>query len=836
MTIITKNTPKGKKALGDQFYPFLERSFPEWYILTSSITDDEALNARKDDKRVSFRSVRDDNWSDICIPGVNTEQMLAKMGLTVDTKQGWQKLFKRWSRIMRPYQMAAFFDANEVSVLEDAALDKKTFDGAMKVKRSLLIRLGQNLPDWMSAKKVRKFQKYLATTKRVELTVMTAGGQIKGHAFVYDDLEADIVAPCDTKTEVKLTDGTVFVGVMTAKPKNYLWLDIQSLINLMPFFDLQQLIGWLRDEGTLYLNSIKSGDMDALYQRMAADPLLDVEGWHLLEYMASGGEAMWFQGIVRAIAGQFIRKVEARALDKFRVPVPGGRYYVFAASVGSKTVERGHVLLEDDCIFVNDEDWHEYVASILGGADEDDALCVLPFVDHDGEQKVLCWRNPNQLGERIVMRVQGAIPWATYPTLDSRRLPPRIDEVNYTYVLDEIEHPAKPTQGYSVTGATEVIFSNRKNIGALGMYVNFMMLAKAIWGKLPLELARPLEEIIDHQVKIGGNLLPVKLWINGQATKWVLAGVKFPQFLVERVEGMISADLRDLIQVSNDNWLDHFGALLQTYLKEFERSRDELVKQCMPPAVVFEYGVRYTDYAARVRDAYSSVMREAYSTNGVPTAEDFHRAARSTETALMQYPEQDWTRIMAGLATRVYVMGDETKASNSDAVMWQLGTKEGAKRLPGIAQLTLQMLREVGVLGDLDIIEGERINVTRKTVSRDVPVRVNGTWMSYVTVLHPQYKDMGSVPTDLKQRMKSNVLEWALAGKFNREYEIRSEPQTRKRKGVTETITRKTVWVGNNRIGFVDEAHEARVGDTIKVVFATAADGNLALLVEGAHV
>ena len=70
---------------------------------------------------------------------------------------------------------------------------------------------------------------------------------------------------------------------------------------------------------------------------------------------------------------------------------------------------------------INNEDWVSLpdspkemgIAGILGGADNDDALWVHPFTDKDGEQKVLAWRSPNQVGEYVVLR----------PTLDSHTLP-----------------------------------------------------------------------------------------------------------------------------------------------------------------------------------------------------------------------------------------------------------------------------------------------------------------------------------------------------------------------------------------------------------------------------
>ena len=52
------------------------------------------------------------------------------------------------------------------------------------------------------------------------------------------------------------------------------------------------------------------------------------------------------------------------------------------------------------------------IRDILGGADNDDALWVQPFTDHDGDQKMLCWRSPNKTGKHMVLK----------PTLGSRVL------------------------------------------------------------------------------------------------------------------------------------------------------------------------------------------------------------------------------------------------------------------------------------------------------------------------------------------------------------------------------------------------------------------------------
>ena len=82
-----------------------------------------------------------------------------------------------------------------------------------------------------------------------------------------------------------------------------------------------------------------------------------------------------------------------------------------------------------------------------GGADQDDALWVYPFVDYDGSQQILAWRSPNQLGEYVLLRPtedSHIHEWetidstSTFPLADSRDLPPRIDtlQVNYQQLVD----------------------------------------------------------------------------------------------------------------------------------------------------------------------------------------------------------------------------------------------------------------------------------------------------------------------------------------------------------------------------------------------------------------
>jgi hypothetical protein len=192
-------------------------------------------------------------------------------------------------------------------------------------------------------------------------------------------------------------------------------LDIQSLINLYPFFQPEKLLAWAGMESSLFLSGIKDGRMEAILNRLYdADSVSDLESlenWHVGEYIASGGRLMWFAGMVKAVAKQHLNRLGSRA-SKLRTPIPGGRYYIFPAAVGERQVPEGHIELDPTCAtaWVNDEDWLNYIVDVLGGCDGDDALWVFPFTDTSGlmegkrpSRKVLIWRSPNQLGEYVLL-------------------------------------------------------------------------------------------------------------------------------------------------------------------------------------------------------------------------------------------------------------------------------------------------------------------------------------------------------------------------------------------------------------------------------------------------
>ena len=366
-------------------------------------------------------------------------------------------LSKRISRIMRPFRFWQLFSPNEITIDHDPELSPETWDGCGLVSRSLVKRLADNLdadhPDYA------KHMQELLESQRFEVTILHESGQEKGHVLVRDDLAVDFLFPAGSaKPELSLHD-RVFVGLAPVHARDDMRLDIQSLVNLYPFFQPEHLLAWLHQESELFLHNIRNGKLDALLGRLgrfaSADDLSQFANWWLAEYLVSGGSLMWFPGTVRAMARQHTNRINSTN-NNVRFPIPGGHYYIFPAEIGNRNVPAGHVDLEPSTAtaWVSTEDWNNHIVKLLGGCDGDDGVWVFPFLDHNDQKQILIWRSPNQLGEYVLLKpikLSHTITWSTvmrdisWPRLDSRQLPPRIDTISYTY--GELErHEEEPVE------------------------------------------------------------------------------------------------------------------------------------------------------------------------------------------------------------------------------------------------------------------------------------------------------------------------------------------------------------------------------------------------------
>ncbi len=731
-------------ALGGAIYPFLEQTGRAWRVIESSskaIASYPNAHSFGMDKP-TLRYVNGGKVEDIFVDGLTTEEFLARTGLELSMDKGGFVLSKRLSRVMRPYFASGSFADEDVSVkyMDLSKEQEKVWDGAGLISRDMLERL--MIPEGTSPAKRAELMEEIRHCKRVEFTVMSAAGQDKGHAIVADNLEADFVLPRDTKKEVRLVNGTKFVGVNFVHSHDDMRMDIQSLINLHPFFDTDQYAQWLDDEGKLFAQAVESGDVaEAMGRIDPFDTMKDVEAWHLREYFASGGHPMWFANVSRNLMNQHLDRLNQTTLEKMRLPVPGGRYYVMPMGVGQaagvdQVVPRGQVRIDKEhgTAWVNDEDWLAMqdspsgagIRDILGGADNDDALWLHPFTDHDGVQKVLAWRSPNQAGEYVILQpTLGSrdLTWKTvkgevsYPAADSRKLFARTDTMERDY--QGLVDPDSATglgkgKPYSIEAMDEAIQRSIANAGALGMYCNMLMISKAVYGDLPRRPPAPLEDFIDASVKTGADLSAGAQWCFDASRRIVETGRPVPAILQGRLA--LGKDAPP-VAATEDHWLDRLVGAVKTHIDRVREKRDELVKASVPPARLFDHAFNETDrkmidVGTQLNRVYKNSLNQAIRDHRKLLPEDYERARIATEGYLGQFPEDQHGAIIRGALVSTY-MAD----SPSDAALWMRGAKTETGHAPGMANKTLAALREIGVLDEVGTVDGKVIRYPGAMVS-----------------------------------------------------------------------------------------------------------------------
>ena len=833
MTVLRFDDNRGGLA-----YPFLPDAL-EWQIISRPFGDEEALAKIFQANPPTLRWVKDDKVLDLHVPGMDTQTFLERTGLQLSMHKGGYVLSKRLSRVMRPYRYWGFFTEDEVIIDYNELLDGNLWDGCGQVSRGFIQRLADSL------ELDDRHRRELLHCNRFEVTTLHADGQDKGHVLVVDDLAVDFMFPAGSaKQELALVDGRVFIGLNPIHSEDQMCLDVQSIINLHPFFQPEHLLAWAGMESELFLNGIRNGRLESILNRLYdAETVSDLDSladWHVGEYIASGGSLMWFAGMVKAVAKQHLNRLGSRA-SKLRCPAPGARYYLFPAAVGDRDVPEGHIELDPTCAtaWVNDNDWLTYIVDVLGGCDGDDAVWALPFSDvsDNGQHKILAWRSPNQLGEYVVLEPTAnshVIEWdspggqLSYPKMQSRLLPDRIDSANYQYGrLMEASDFIESSASYSIAVMSSTIQRAAANQGVLGGFCNVAMLCKAIYGRLPDQLPATLEAVIDGSVKTGLDLAPVKQWNQMAITRMVKHGQAnanraMPNVLLDRLPEW----LRPQAKAAERHWLDTLAAALALHKEQYWADVEALATEACPPLELFEHGRDWLHVGKDLRRAYSHIMRQAVNVNAKVDYEDYDTARAASEAFLNQWPADKRHCVLLGAAAYLYAQGPQNGEPVRDALIWQLGKKQdgdGNGREPGIAQAMLEALRQVGLLGEpVWTSQGAVLHYRDEPSAKcaGVPVRLNGVWLNWLNSRNGhQYTRMSDVPPAERDQAKARIADF-VQDKF-RGMMLFTE--------VTDNNRVVTRTPHGNLFGYVQKDHELAAirYDQWRIAWATAVDGNL---------
>jgi len=527
-------------------------------------------------------------------------------------------------------------------------------------------------------------------------------------------------------------------------------------------------------------------------------------------------------------------------------------------------VPAGHVELDPACAtaWVNDEDWLDHIVEVLGGCDGDDAVWVLPFSDGSDRsaggnrpvRKVLLWRSPNQPGEYLLLKptaVSHTIQWdtggsivagpLTYPQMQSRLLPPRIDSVHYQYgSLAEASDLEQVCESYSIEATASTIQRAADNRGVLGAYCNALMLCKAVYGRLPAQLPATLEAVIDGSVKSGLDLTPVKEWNRMAIARMVKHGRTspnraMPAVLLDRLPEW----LRQRASVAERHWLDTLANALEQHKAQYWADVEALATETCPPIEVFELGREWLPIGKELRQVYSRIMRQVAPEADMVDDATFSAARTASAAFLAQWPAEKRLYVLLGAAAYLYAQGPQNGEPVRDSLLWQLGEPRGggeegrsAGRLPGIANLTIQALRRVGLLGEpVWTGVGAVLHVAEAPCPKGagVPVRLNGVWMNWLNSRNGHhYARMGDVPPAEREQAKARIADLVQDG--FRGMLLFTEVTDDGPEG-SRVITRTP---HGNLFGYVQRGHELAAirHDRWRIAWAAAVDGNVLSVLE----
>ncbi|MEO8391538.1 MAG: hypothetical protein ABI700_00965 [Chloroflexota bacterium] len=849
-TTITQATP-----LGGMQYPYLARTRKNWTILSTPANE----TTQKPDGQLT-RWINGADVYDLYLDGVPwTDTAIANaLGLKLNLEKRGFRASKRWARLIRPYHIHLFLPETDLQITylpKDAKRDK-LWDGAGIVSRKFLTKMSDHLDTLpLSPRLRRRLQHQLAETKRVEFTIQTSKGQDKGHAIVSETLDADFMLIEDTKTEVTTTDGMAFIGINPIHAHDHMRLDIQSLINLRGqvtdlFWTNDQLLTWLHQTGITFGQALESGDVAKPLAMLDGDLTLDdITRWYLHEYFASNGQTMHFKGIIKTLMNQHLKQIRSANLDNLRLPIPGGRYYVMPAAVGQAAglkikVRRGHVLIDPTSAtaWVNDRDWLKLpnsptkagIARILGGADNDDALWIHGFTDYNGQKKLLCWRSPNQHGEYVVLKPEThslALTWydgtrtSSYPPNDSRKLPQRIDFSTPDYLNLIPEDTTINDSAYSIDAMWDTVKRIRQNEGALGMYCNLLMLTQALYDRQPKQPAARLEDAIDGSVKDGRPLAPLKEYCYEKSDLIVASGIAIPRALWKRLSVRHDDNTpRPRLTATTHHWLDHLISGIRDHISTVTAQRDQLMLKAQPPLEILQYATEHDllTLGGEFNQIYALALQE---TNQDASPERGYDLARERcETYLVYKRDQASPEdILTG------ALASCTFSQSTDAALWQPGPKSSTDtHSDGIAQLTLQALRQLGLIDYLQTDDRNKIvrfPATAPNYNHTVQLDLNGTWYNYLLATGATYTSFKDVPQAIQQEAKAKIAAYAHA-------QFQGYALTLRR----DSDNRLKAYGPNGRLfAYVAQKHEALVTtNRLTIVAAKAIDGNLRAVCQSA--
>lgn len=633
---------------------------------------------------------------------------------------------KRLSRLFRPY----IWGATDVSTtVVEIQGDRTVADGQFTIGIGALKHIAKLQK--LSAIETKK----LLRAKRVELTFQSDKGQLKGHAHVLGSGNTITMIGDQWKKELKTNRS--FLGVQPIRAKKGVWTDVQSWINLHRFLN-PHLKAWIETLMQELVQQVKAGGnlSKMAFGIETPDDIEKVESFPIAYAIAAGANPMWFERMLKTILKNTVTEpVWAKSLSQ-RVYLPHGYKLYIASDAYTEpviTAGYGKIDYESATLWVNREDYAQWIGRRLGGCDSDDMVWVLPFTEaHTNKQKLLAWRSPNQFGEYILLDTE--IGEENLPVMDSTLLPPVIEAQTISY-----GQLPKPDQSeLSFEKRAEKILENK---GVLGRYINLLMAYTSMNWAVPSQLPARLEDVIDASVKTFAPLDPVKDWCD--------------QFYKSQKAKPIPYSLRE----RNTNCkpeATQFDEILSHQREQIawaEVEVEKLYPGCMPPAVLFEnldpenFGIGYTAWRAYNRKAHFVLEQYNFELEMNPEA------------------ELNWQPCIDAFNAEIQKATNLKEAVRSALVAPYIFQEKDGKRIEGAAwvcagEICVEILKDYDLIGSLEWIADRPIMVypAEKADETQAKVtRVAAPWFNLYKAETGFEGTMGEIDPALRQSYKEKV-------------------------------------------------------------------------------
>jgi len=489
---------------------------------------------------------------------VAKEEFLSNVGIQIKSKNLF-KTGKYLNRIFRPVKYAGFFKDLNVYVNTNPEYQNKSTDGISLISIDLAKQLG-----WHNA----------IEGKSAQFTMFSGKGLVKGHCVISSKIEHDIIIwENNIKDEVIFTKDSTYISIEPVKLSNSVKMDIQSLLNLWGLFGEEQFFEWAKEGIEAYKSDLISGRLSEILDDFDDISIREYEKeswtlkkaiWHKIDYTR-------FPGLMR-LGWQMFRKsilnyAERKGSPVFRIPVPSAYRGYLRCDLRNhdnygnlnSLVPKGSIHLDKyGNVWLNNEDAEEYM-SILGGADQDDSVVIIPVQ----ENKAVIYRNPNQYGEYLIVTLlhdDEVIIKATNKLVGSiNQIKPRKD-VNAAFVKESINNPfiekymsdRNEQNNYVEFTQLNLLRTYSKisaNTANIGIVANAEMIRSAIGitnPELQIDLIRlfpwNLERVIDSVVKDGISCADDLMAVDNMYKYIISNKYGLPSILLKRIPESKNAD------------------------------------------------------------------------------------------------------------------------------------------------------------------------------------------------------------------------------------------------------------------------------------------------------